>query len=232
VVGGSETANSAVAALSFPELTGAIIGTSGSYNNSGNTITNVFDNNLGTFFDGPTANGCWAGLDFGAGVSNVITQINYCPRSASGSRMVGGIFQGANQPNFSDAVTLYTVTSQPAAGVFTAASIANGAGFRYVRYLSPNGGWGNVAELQFYGYVYSNPLNNSRPPLSLAETGTNLVLSWPLGDAGFALQTCTNIGTGNWVTVTSAVPQNTGSQWAAALPPSTNREATFYRLAK
>jgi fibronectin type 3 domain-containing protein len=154
VVGGSETANSAVAALSFPELTGAIIGTSGSYNNSGNTITNVFDNNLGTFFDGPTANGCWAGLDFGAGVSNVITQINYCPRSASGSRMVGGIFQGANQPNFSDAVTLYTVTTTPASGVFTPASIANTAVFRYVRYLSPNGGWGNVAELQFFGYPF------------------------------------------------------------------------------
>ena len=85
MVGGSETPNSAEAAVSFPKLTGAIIGTAGSYGGSGNTISNVFDNNLSTFFDGPdssSGNGCWAGLDFGVGVSNVIVQINYCPRSA------------------------------------------------------------------------------------------------------------------------------------------------------
>ena len=70
-VGVTETPNSAEAVLQYSKLTGAIVGTSGSYNNSGNTITNVFDNNLTTFFDGPNTsygNGCWAGLDFGAGV--------------------------------------------------------------------------------------------------------------------------------------------------------------------
>ena len=151
-VGGNETPNSAEAVLQYPKLTGAVIGTAGSYNSLGDTIAKVFDNNLATFFDGPTANGCWAGLDFGAGVNNVITQINYCPRSTFESRMVGGVFQGANQADFSDAVTLFTVAAQPATGVFTSASIANTTAFRYVRYLSPNGGWGNVAELQFYGY--------------------------------------------------------------------------------
>ena len=70
--------------------------------------------------------------------------------------MVGGIFQGANQADFSDAVTLYTVTTQPATGAFTSASITNTAAFRYVRYLSPNGGWGNVAELEFYGYAVAS----------------------------------------------------------------------------
>src|ERR1039457_3198772 len=73
VVSGSETPDSAEAVMRFAKLTGSIIGTAGSYNNSGNTITNVFDNNLNTFFDGPAANGCWAGLDFGAGDSNVIS---------------------------------------------------------------------------------------------------------------------------------------------------------------
>ncbi len=151
MVGGVETANSAEVALRHPKLAGTIIGTPGSYNDSGNTITNVFDNNLSTFFDAPIANGAWVGLDFGADVSNVITKINYCPCSGFESRMDNGIFQGANQANFSDAVTLFTVTTQPATGVFTSASITNTSGFRYVRYLSPNGGYGNVAELQFYG---------------------------------------------------------------------------------
>ena len=53
MVGGGETANSAEVALRHPKLTGAIIGTPGSWGNSGNTIANVFDNNLNTFFDGP-----------------------------------------------------------------------------------------------------------------------------------------------------------------------------------
>ena len=47
--------------------------------------------------------------------------------------------------------------TQPATGVFTSAGITNTAAFRYVRYLSPNGGWGNVAELEFDGYLLSAP---------------------------------------------------------------------------
>jgi fibronectin type 3 domain-containing protein len=153
MIGGSETTNSPGAAVRFLKLTGGIIGTPGSWGGSGNTITNVFDGDLTTYFDAPDpGNGDWVGLDFGAGVSNVIVQIKYCPRSGLESRMVGGIFQGANQANFSDAVTLFTITNQPATGVFTSANITNTAGFRYVRYLSPNGGYGNVSELEFYGY--------------------------------------------------------------------------------
>ena len=149
VIGGGET-NSPEAAVQFLKLTGGIIGTAGSWNNSGNTITNVFDGDLTTFFDAPDpGNGDWAGLDFGAGVSNVIAQINYCPRSGSESRMVGGVFQGANNASFTGAVTLFTIANQPAAGVFTSVNLTNTAGFRYVRYLSPSGGYGNVAELEF-----------------------------------------------------------------------------------
>jgi endoglucanase len=154
-VNGSETGDSPEAAVRFPKLTGSIIGTAGSWNNSGNTITNVFDGSLSTFFDAPSGNGAWAGLDFGAGVTNSITQINYCPRAGYESRMVGGVFQGANQANFSDAVTLFTVTNSPASGQFSSASIPNAAAFRFVRYLSPDGGWGNVAEVEFYGYSAS-----------------------------------------------------------------------------
>ncbi|TYQ17018.1 UNVERIFIED_CONTAM: dockerin type I repeat protein [Acetivibrio alkalicellulosi] len=151
VVSGVETLNSAQAALQYPKLTGTVIGTAGSYNNSGNTIDKVFDNNLNTFFDGPASNGCWVGLDFGIGVSNVIMQINYSPRSNYQHRMVGGIFQGANRADFSDAVTLFTITTQPANGVLTTVDVTNTNAFRYVRYLSPNGSNGNVAEIEFLG---------------------------------------------------------------------------------
>ncbi|HUZ07004.1 MAG TPA: hypothetical protein VMV89_05895, partial [Candidatus Paceibacterota bacterium] len=223
-----ESANSGEATVSFPKLTGAIIGTPGSWNNSGNTITNVFDNNLGTFFDGPTGNGCWVGLDFGVGVSNVITQVNYCPRSGFESRMVDGIFQGANQSDFSDAVTFYTVAAQPPSGTFTSVSVTNTSAFRYVRYLSPNGGYGNVAELQFYGCQLSIP---SPPPLVLSLAGANLTFSWPLV-SGFSLQSTKDLTSGNWLTVTSTAPQIVGGQWQMSLPLPGDAGSTFYRLSQ
>ncbi len=166
VVGGSETANSAEAVVHHPQLTGTVIGTPGSWGGSGNTIAKVFDGDLSTFFDGPDGNGDWLGLYFGASVSNAITQINYCPRSGYEGRMVGGIFQGANQANFSDAVTLYTVATQPTSGAFTSVNITNTSAFRYIRYLSPANGFCNVAELQFYGY-----LAGASVPLPPAPTG-------------------------------------------------------------
>jgi fibronectin type 3 domain-containing protein len=182
VVGGSETANSAEAAVHHPKLTGAIIGTPGSWGGSGNTIAKVFDGNLSTYFDAPDpGNGDWVGLYFGASVSNAIAQINYCPRSGYEGRMVGGIFQGANQADFSDAVTLYTVTTQPPSGVFTTMSITNTSAFRYVRYFAPTNSWGNVAELEFYGYLAgaSVPLPPAPGGLAAATVSSSQInLNW------------------------------------------------------
>ncbi len=228
VMGGSET-NSREAAVRFPKLAGAIIGTPGSWNNSGNTIAKVFDNDLNTFFDAPLGNGAWVGLDFGAGVSNEITQINFCPRSTFESRMMGGLFQGANQNNFSDALALYTVTTQPATGVFTSASITNTSLFSYVRYLSPDNGFGNVAELEFYGYLFSPPPS---PVTRVALTGTNLTLSWPLACEGFSLQSRTNLASGEWADVVSPAPQIVGERWQVVLPVSESTPSVFYRLLK
>jgi hypothetical protein len=229
MVGGTETPDSPEAALRFPKLTGSIIGTPGSWGGYGDTIAKVFDNDLNTFFDAPDGNGAWAGLDFGAGVSNVITQINYCPRSGFESRMVGGVFQGANQANFSDAVTLATVTTSPAAGGFTSVTITNAAAFRYVRYLAPDSSWGNVAEVEFYGFAFRL---ESSPQMSLALVGTNLTLSWPLDSTGFTLQSRTNLTLGNWLDVTSPPPQVVSSQWQVALPLTDNVCSAFYRLSK
>jgi poly(hydroxyalkanoate) depolymerase family esterase len=178
VSGGVESLNSAEAQLRYPKLNGTIIGTAGSWGNSGNTIAKVFDTNLTTFFDAPVGNGAWVGLDFGVGVSNIITQINYCPRSGFESRMVGGVFQGANQANFSDAVTLGTVSLQPSSGAFTTVNVTNAAAFRYVRFLSPNNGYGNVAELEFYGYPFSNPVSAPAGLSALAVSSSQINLTW------------------------------------------------------
>ncbi len=130
-------------------LTGTVIGTPGSYQNDGDTAAKAFDGDGNTFFDAP-AGTAWVGLDLGAARS--VTQVQLVPRAGYAGRMVGGTFQASNTADFSSGVTtLYTVKAVPAAGRFTAAAVTAAGSFRYVRYLSPAGGHGNVAELAFAG---------------------------------------------------------------------------------
>jgi hypothetical protein len=64
--------------------------------------------------------------------------------------MKDGQFQGANRPDFSDAVTLYAIPDHPEL-VFQEVFPAQPCQYRYYRYLSPPGGGCNIAELEFYG---------------------------------------------------------------------------------
>jgi hypothetical protein len=131
-------------------LTGTVIGTSGSYDNQGNTAAKAFDGNLNTFFDAPTGSGSYAGLDLGS--AKVVTSISYAPRVGWASRMLGGVFQASNSPSFlSGVVTLYTITATPATGVLTTVSFTNTSAFRYVRYMGPANSFCNIAEAQFFG---------------------------------------------------------------------------------
>jgi hypothetical protein len=64
-------------------------------------------------------------------------------------RMVSGVFEGSNRSDFSDAEQLHTVQTIGGAYYHTA-EIRNPKQYRYVRYVSPAGGYGNVAEIVFY----------------------------------------------------------------------------------
>ncbi len=159
------------------KLTGTVIGTSGSWNNDGNTITNAVDGDLTTFFDGPTNTGNWVGLDLGAAVP--VANIRFFPRPGYAYRMNGGIFQGANQPDFSDAVNLWTLTQAPPESTFTAQVITNPTPFRYLRYLAPPGSYGDVTEVQFFGPA-TGTLAGPPTPTGLAATPGNreVALTW------------------------------------------------------
>ncbi len=132
-------------------LTGTVIGTAGSWANAGNTAARAEDGNLSTFFDAPVANGDYVGLDLGSAYA--ITAVAYASRAGYAARMNGGVFQASNVADFSTGVaTLFTIgaNANPANALTTQAVTAAGT-YRYVRYLSPNGGYGNVAEVQFFG---------------------------------------------------------------------------------
>ncbi len=139
-----------VASRPAAKLTGTLLGTAGSYRNDGNTIAKAVDGDLGTFFDSAAADGSWVGYDLGTAAT--VASVAFAPRPGFSGRMVGGVFQGSNSPTFSTGVTdLYTVTAPPKAGVLTSVPITDAAAFRYVRYLSPQRSYGNVAEVDFFG---------------------------------------------------------------------------------
>jgi hypothetical protein len=129
------------------QLTGALDGTTGSWRDAGNTFHKAFDNDTATFFDAPTG-AASVGLDLGAPA--VLSSVRFHPRAGLAWRMVDGVFQGSNDN--ATWTTLVTVTSEPAEGRFTSLPVSNPTAFRYVRYLSAAWGYGNVAEVQFYGH--------------------------------------------------------------------------------
>jgi hypothetical protein len=127
--------------------------------------------------------------------------------------MVGGQFQGANVANFSSGVvTLFTVASTPPDGVMTVQAVTNAASFRYLRYIGPAGGYGNVAEVEFWGF---NAVAPSAPMgLSAVAGDAQAALSWNAssGAINYYVKSSTTSGSGyiNIATNASLAFTNTG----------------------
>jgi hypothetical protein len=143
---------------------GTVFGSVGSYDGV-STREKVFDGFTNTFFDAPTANGQWAAKDFG--VIRTISRIRFTPRSGNEPRMTGGKIQVSVDAAFTNPVTLYTI---PTGVVTTFADYdiktpsTDPMQVRYIRYLSPDDGWGNIAEMKFYGpYDATTPATPSIP---------------------------------------------------------------------
>ena len=117
-----------------------------------NTKANAFDGKLNTFFASYERSGTWVGLDLGERF--IITKIKYAPRLYVNGpqRLQLGVFEGANNPDFSDAIPLYIITKIPPVKELTEQEINCSRGFRYVRYVGPNDQRCNIAEIEFYGY--------------------------------------------------------------------------------
>ena len=140
------------------KLTGTIIGTQYSvdYDNGNamsttvNTKNNVFDGNFDTYFASYDRSRTWVGLDLGE--KYVITKVGYSPRKTQGGRVELAVIEGANEPDFSDALPIYMIKSAASEGVMHYGQVDCSRGFRYVRYVSPYDVRCNLAELEFHGY--------------------------------------------------------------------------------
>ena len=137
-------------------LSGTIIGTALSVDystgNSSSTVNSrdkAFDGNYDTFFASYDRSRTWVGLDLGE--KHVITKVGCAPRIDHESRVVLALFEGANQPDFSDALPLAIVKEAGKDREMQMIDVQCTRGFRYVRYVGPNDVRCNVAEVAFYG---------------------------------------------------------------------------------
>lgn len=137
-------------------LKGTVIGSplsvdysTGNSSTTVNTAACAFDNDLSTFFASYERSYTWVGLDLGE--KHVITKIAYASRKGCAERMLLGVFEGANNPDFTDAVPLYMIKDVPKDNALTVKYPRVSRGFRYVRYVGPNNARCNIAELKFYG---------------------------------------------------------------------------------
>ena len=139
------------------KLSGTVIGsrysvdyTSGIQSTTVNVKNNVFDGDFDTYFASYDRSGTWVGLDLGS--KHVITKIGYSPRITQSHRVELAMIEGANNPDFSDALPIHMIKQSAPERQMTYEQTNCSRGFRYVRYVSPNDVRCNLAELEFYGY--------------------------------------------------------------------------------
>lgn len=139
------------------KLSGQVIGTALSVNydtgqssTSVNTRENVFDGNYDTFFASYERSHTWVGLDLGK--KHVITKVGYSPRVSQEGRVELALIEGANTPDFSDALPLAIIKEKGKTRQMSYIAINFSRGVRYVRYVGPNDARCNLSELEFWGW--------------------------------------------------------------------------------
>lgn len=150
----------ALSGMAAEKLTGTPIGTqecvdynTGKMTTEINTVNNLFDGDFDTYFATYNRSYTWGGLDLGT--PHVIERVGWAPRNdywEGPDRVKMAVIQGANSPDWLDAVPLYIITESAEANVLTYADVNCSKGFRYVRYVSPSNKRCNLAELEFYGH--------------------------------------------------------------------------------
>ena len=139
------------------KLSGSVIGSKFSVDYSNNlssttvnTKDNVFDGDFDTFFASYDRSRTWVGLDLGE--KHVITKVGFSPRKTQEGRVELAVIEGANMPDFSDALPIHMIKNSAPSGIMNYEDVECSRGFRYVRYVGPYDARCNLAELEFHGY--------------------------------------------------------------------------------
>lgn len=109
----------------------------------------AFDGDQNTFYASYDSQYTWVGLDLGN--PYVISRVSFVPAVNPTGVMQLGVFEGANEPDFSDAIPFFVIKESPQPGQSYTYDVSCSRGFRYVRYVGPDDSHCNIAELAFYG---------------------------------------------------------------------------------
>ena len=138
------------ALLSLSVYADAVLGGAPISSEGATQASKAFDGNSDTYFQASVSSYGWVGLDFGR--AYVITSVGWEVYESS-KRSLLGIFEGANRADFRDAVPLKIISEESLVGQMNYAQISCTKGFRYVRYVGPDGQRCRVRELRFKGNV-------------------------------------------------------------------------------
>jgi len=80
----------------------------------------------------------------------VFNKARFYPRTGYASRMLNGRFEGSNESQTNGFTSLATIAATPADSAWTEQTFSNSTAYKFIKYYSPNGSYGNVAEVEFY----------------------------------------------------------------------------------
>lgn len=145
------------------ELTGTVIGTitgwdytTNKKSTTVNTAQNAFDGNLDTYFASHLASKGWVGIDFGKAYQ--ISRIGWAPAHEQNgpAKTILGIFEVANTADFSDALPVQVIKTQPQTGRLNYITLKTNGSYRYIRYIGPENSRCLISEFRVWGYEISN----------------------------------------------------------------------------
>lgn len=189
--------------------------TASSLENTNYPATNAFDGNLNTRWSSAFKDPQWIYVDLGA-TYNISEVVLYWEAA------YGKSYQIQVSSDATNWTTIYSTTT--GLGGTEDLTGLSGTG-RYVRM------YGTVRET-VYGYSLweFQVFAASAPKLSIALSGTNVVLSWPASVTSWSLETAPALGLpGNWSTVTN-VPSRLNAEYV--ITNAVGAAAQFYRLAQ
>ena len=105
----------------------------------------AFDGDETTTYRANQGSYSWVGLDLGE--SYVINEVKWVAPKNNQNQVLLGVFQGANNEDFSDAVPIAIIDNVSE----TSKDVDCSRGFRFVRFVGPSNSYCNISELEFYG---------------------------------------------------------------------------------
>ena len=112
-------------------------------------IKYAFDNRLETQFEVKNESYGWIGLNLRG--SFHITKIEWGINNADHNDYLLGIFEGANEKSFADAIPLYMITEQTKMNTMNTINIEYQGTFGFIRYVGPSGSHCKINNIKIYG---------------------------------------------------------------------------------